>query len=210
LANPRVSGLLSIEELQALLRPHLARLGRTVWPIWARYLELPEEHRLAFDATTEANMLHCYMVEAAKQEFDHVPGVQFLEMFGFHLGIDGSAFGVNGLAVCRFKKFDDEGKSRNYPTERAEALRRNEQLEGMPDRATYVDIGYAFNALRTAISEVQAIRVVDTKVVLSVPRAEGQTSQMPGILPFGPTLTPRRFTVLPGRRLKRPDGTDGM
>lgn len=191
-----------------MLRPQVGRFGRVVWPIWERYLELPEEHRLAYDPTTEANVLHCYMVESAKREFDNVPGIQFLEEYGFHLGVDGSAFGVDGLAVCRFKKFDEDGRSKNYPTDRAEALRRNEQLDGMPERATYVDIGYSFNLLRTAIAEVQAVRVVDSAVILSIPKADDQSIPMPGTLPFGPTLTPGRFAVIQGRP-KKSEGKDG-
>lgn len=197
--------LLSIGELQALLRPHLGRFARVVWPIWDRFLELPEDHRLAYDPTTEANVMHSYMVQNAKREFDNLPGVQFLEAYGFHLGIDGTAYGLDGQAVCRFKKFDEDGRSRNYPTDRQEALHRNDQLDGMPDRATYVDIGYSLNPLHTNIIEVQAVRVVDVRLILSIPRSDDQSAQMPGILPFGPTPTQPRFQVINGRKAKKVD-----
>jgi hypothetical protein len=144
------------------------------------------------------------MVETAKREFDNVSGVQFLETYGFHLGIDGTGYGVDGRAVCRFKKFCEDGKSTsNYPTERQEALRKNEQLEGLPERATYVDIGYSLNPLRTNIIEVQAIRVTDLKLILSIPRSDDQSSQMPGMLPFGPTPVAPRFEVIEGRQAKK-------
>ncbi len=203
LRRNQTSWLLSVGDLQGLLRPHLGRLARVVWPIWNRYSELPEDHRLGFDPTTEANVLHSYMVQTAKREFDNVPGVQFLETYGFHLGLDGTGYGISGQAVCRFKKFSDDGRTSNYLTDRQEALRRNEQLDGMPERATYVDIGYSLNPLRTGIIDVQAIRVVDNKLVLSIPRTEGQSSEMPGMLPFGPTPAAPRFEVIGGRGLRR-------
>ena len=80
--------LISVPDLQAILRPHAGRFGRIVWPIWDRFAEIPDDHRLAYDATTEANILHDYMVQSAKREFTEVPGVRFLEQNGFHLGID--------------------------------------------------------------------------------------------------------------------------
>src|ERR1035441_4986821 len=67
--------------------------------------------------------------------------------------ISASMYGVDGLAICRFKKLNENGTSCNYPTERAEALRRNEPLPGMPEHATYIDVGYVLNPLRTGFRD---------------------------------------------------------
>jgi hypothetical protein len=165
-------------------------------------LQIPEEHRLAYDLTAEATIVHCYMVQGAKREFDEIPGVQFLEECGFHIGIDGAAYGLKGQAVCRFKKFGEDGRSRNYQTERQEAMRRNEPLDGMPERATFVDIGYSLNPLRTKIMEVQAIRLIDQGLILSIPRSDDDSIQMPGNLPFGPVPAAPRFEVIAGSKKK--------
>jgi len=200
--------IISLPDLQAMLRPHAGRFARIVWPIWDRFMELPDDHRLAYDPTTEANILHSYMVESAKREFAaDVPGVQILEQNGFHLGIDGIGYGVDGLAVCRFKKLSEDGTSRNYPTERAEALRRNESLPGMPDQATYVDVGYVMAPLRNGFSIVQVVRVVDSKAVFSIPES-GAVTQMNEVLPFGPMPVEPRFNLLPGGAKRKRDGTN--
>jgi hypothetical protein len=204
------SWLLSVQDLQTILRPQVGKFGRIVWPSWKRYLELPESHRLAYDATTEATVLHCYMVEAAKKLFDGTPGVQFLEEYGFHLGIDGTACGIDGFAVCRFKKFDEDGKSANFLTRRAEALRRNdEDLPGIPKRATIVDVGYSFNGLRTGFAIVQAVRLKDNKLIFSIPQIDDQSMQIPGNLPFPPVAVPARFEIIDGGQ-KKAEATDGI
>lgn len=191
------------------MRPQVGRFSRAIWPAWERYQELPEDHRLTFDPTAEATLLHCYMVAAAKKEFDGVPGVQFLEDFGFHLGIDGTGYGIDGLAVCRFKKFDEDGKSRNFPTDRQEALRRNdEDLPGIPKRATIVDVGYSFNGLRTGFAIVQAVRLKDSELILSIPRIEDHSIQIPGMLPFPPAAVPARFELIEGKQ-KKSENADG-
>jgi hypothetical protein len=200
--------LISVPDLQAILRPHAGRFGRIVWPIWDRFTQLPDDHRLAYDATTEANILHDYMVQSAKREFTEVPGICFLEQNGFHLGIDASGYGVDGLAVCRFKKLSENGTSCNYPTERAEALRRNEPLPGMPEHATYIDVGYVLNPLRTGFSAVQLVRVMDSQVIFSIPRSGGQVTELNEILPFGPMSVEPRFNVIVGGAKRKADGTN--
>ena len=94
----------------------------------------------------------------------------------------------------QFKKLNEAGESRSYPTGRALALRTNsiDGLTGIPEESTIVDIGYVFNLLRTGFTEVQAIRVADTGFVLSIPRSEDGTVTMPlPIQPTGPNAPPR-------------------
>jgi hypothetical protein len=187
--------VLSIQELQAVLGPHVSKFGRVVWPIWPRYLLLPHADRLQFDLTAEATILNRYMVDNVKREFSGVPGVEFLEKFGFMLGLDTFQYGMPGLVVCRFKKLNEVGESRTYPTSRALALRSNnlDGLDGMPEESTIVDIGYVFNQLRTGFTEVQAIRVADTGFILSIPREEGGAIPMP--LPLPGSNPPPRFNI---------------
>src|ERR1022692_1850364 len=168
--------ILSIPDLQQILTPHVGRFGRCVWPIWDRYTALPEPDRLAFDLTAEATVLNRYMVTNAKHEFEGVPGVQFFEENGFVLVIDGFALGIDGQAACRLKKLDSSGRSKNnLCTRRARAVRNNDNdvLEGIPPEATWVDVGHVLNGLRTGIGEAQAIRVKDSRFIMSIPREEG-------------------------------------
>jgi hypothetical protein len=176
------------DEIQLILSRHAGRLGRCVWPIWERYNAIAEVDRLTFDLTAEANVLNRYMIDFAKKEFSEVPGVQFFENNGFVLGVDGFQYGLSGQLACRFKKLNGDGRSRNnLSTCRARAVRNNsnEFLDGMPPEATWVDIGYVLNDLRTGIRDAQVVRIVGTKFVMSLPRENDGTISMPLPLPFG-------------------------
>src|SRR5438094_6338247 len=136
--------LLSVSDLQVILTPHMRRLARCVWPVWGRYLAIPEVDRFAYDLVAEANVLNRYMIDYAKREFADIPGVQWLEDDGFVLVFEGFPYGIDGQVAARFKKLDASGKSKNnLGTARARAIRgnNNDLLEGMPPSATWVDIG---------------------------------------------------------------------
>jgi hypothetical protein len=188
--------MLSIAELQRILVPHHDRLGRCVWPIWEHYKVLPEKHRLAYDQKAEANILQRYMVENAMREFSGIPGIQFVDKYEFLLGIDAFPFGLPGQVLCRFKRLSSNGHSRNFPTERAKKLRKNDpetlELVGMPE-ATVVDVGYVLDGLRTGIGAVQVIRLFDERFVMGIPREKGGVVQLPHTLPMEPG---KRFVIL--------------
>ena len=165
---------------------------------------------MTFDARTEANVIHRYMVAAAKQEFSGT-GVEFLERYGFNLGIDGFACGIDGQIVCRLKRLDDNGRSSTFLTPRARKIQKNDpEIEGIPPGATVVDVGYVFNQLHTGYRDVQVIRVVDAAFVMSVPRADNQSISMP--LPLfgssGAGGVDRRFSILNRVELNSSDDSE--
>jgi len=153
---------------------------------------------MTFDATTEAGIIHRYMVAAAKSEFSGT-GVEFLERYGFCLGIDGFPNGIDGQIVCRLKRLDDNGRSSTFLTPRARNIQANSaDIVGVPSGATWIDVGYVFNQLRTGYRDVQVIRVVDTAFVMSIPRADDQSISMPLPLfggPSGRDQSDRRFNI---------------
>lgn len=181
--------MLSIAELQKILLPHHGRLGRCVWPIWEHYQGIPEKLRLPFDQKAEANILQRFMVENAMREFSGLPGIQFVDKYEFLLGIEAFPFGLPGQVLCRFKRLSSNGHSRNFLTERAKKLRKNDpetlQLVGMPE-ATVVDIGYVLDGLRTGIGAVQVIRLFDERFVMGIPREKSGVVQLPRTLPIEP------------------------
>ena len=209
-------GLISKPDLQMMLEPHARRFGRCVWPIWERYLKIREEDRLDFDLTAEADVLNRFMIGYAKREFSGVAGVYPApdEQYGFVLLVDGLSCGIDGQAACRFKKLDVNGRSRNnLSTRRARSVRKNDTatLEGFPPSATWVDVGYVLNDLRTGIAEVQAIRVYDTAFIMSIPREEDGTIGLTYSLLDGPQggsgEAAQRFIVFPRKEQRgTPDG----
>jgi hypothetical protein len=203
--------MLAVTALQAIIEPHARRFGRAIWPVWKRYKEtIAEEARLEFDLTTEANVLHSFMVAAVKREFSGVPGIQIVEENGFFLGIDGLPHGIPGQVACRLKKLDADGHSRNYPTTRAIGIRRNDPkaLELEISDATVVDIGYVPDPLRTGIAAVQAIRLIDEALIMEIPREEDHTIKMPQPLHGRDSETGRgkRFEISASRQEFGPKG----
>ena len=198
--------LLSVADLQRVLGGHRERFSRCVWPAWERYIELPEVARLTFDLAAEAKVINRFVIDTVKREFAGVPGVEFLKQYDL-LGIEGFPFGLEESVVCRFKKLNGLGQSRAYPTSRAKAILQNEteQLDGIPEQATIVDIGPVINDLRTGFRDVQAVRVKDTKFIMSFPRSAGASGVQPTSLPFpfSPAPSAPRFIIAP-----RAEGSD--
>lgn len=77
-----MGSILALEELQRILGAHRERLGRCVWPAWARYhTNIPEVDRLTFDLSGEAKIINRFVVDSVKREFSGVPGVEFLDRY---------------------------------------------------------------------------------------------------------------------------------
>jgi hypothetical protein len=141
--------------------------------------------------------LHCYMAAAIRQEFSGVPGIRYLEKYKFCLGMEGFPAGLDGTVVCRFKRLNVVGQSRTYPTDRARQLASNNfEIDGIPEGSTILDIGYVLNELGTGFRDVQVIRVLGTEYVMSLPRVEDGTVQMPSNLFENGTPSGRRFEII--------------
>ena len=184
--------ILSVSELQTIILPQVTRFRRCVWPILEFYRNsIAEEARLLHDATTEANALYDYMAANALREYgDGIPGAQTVTSSTLFVLLDGLPYGIDGAAACRFKQLTANGRSRNFPTQTARAVRRNDaeivQLE-LGISPTVVDVGYTLNPLRTDIARVQAIRLIDEAFILEIPREESGTILMPRPLPETPS-----------------------
>lgn len=105
------------------------------------------------------------------------------------------------------QKLNEIGESRSYPTDRAIAIRNNDtdDLEGIPARATIIDIGYVLTPHRTGFRDVQAIRVVDTRFIMSFPQQEGGTVLAP--MPLFTNPPAPRFQIVQGRRESKDIGS---
>ena len=163
--------VLGIPHLQAMLWPHVGRFSRSIWPIEEMYAQIPAELRLRLHSGAQAMNMNAFMCSLAKSEFSGVEGVQVSDDLNgsVHVLIDGTECGLGGSVVCRFKKLDDGNRSNNYQTKRQQAMRQNLPLPGLPDDATYVDIGYALNDLGK-MTAAHAVRLVDSMLIISIPK----------------------------------------
>lgn len=202
---------LSVTALQELIVPHTERFRKSLWPVWKSYeSSIPERIRLQLDATTEANILHDLAVGNIKKEFSgDIPGIQIVDGNSFFIGIDGLALGIDGQVACRIKKMDLRGHSRNYPTETAKGIRRNdpESMELELSDATIVDIGWVLDPLGAGFLKIQAVRLYDESFVLEIPREKGGVISMPSPLhgPEGDRGRAKRFEISSRKEESGPD-----
>jgi hypothetical protein len=78
--------------------------------------------------------------------------VQALEVRGLKV------WAVQSLAVFRFKKHDEDGKSRSYPTKQARDYDRGMPLPNLPFPAARLSVGYLLDATGTEFIRTQVAR----------------------------------------------------
>lgn len=66
-------------------------------------------------------------------------------------------------AVVRFKKMDEDGLTRNYPTEQAKDFDRGLPLPGLPMPPVRLTAGYLLDATSTQFERTQVARPVGQK-----------------------------------------------
>jgi hypothetical protein len=71
---------------------------------------------------------------------------------------------VGDLALIRFKKHDEDGHSRNYPTKQAKAYDRGDMLPGLPPPAVRVSVGYWLDPTNTVFFRTQVARPMGKRV----------------------------------------------
>jgi len=133
-------------EAGEILKPHLERFWNCIVGAWREYLQEYAHIKHVHTDRKRASILHDHMVDRARKEFQGVKGVHFLEGRLFLLSIDQQI-------IVRFKKLDDDMKSRNYPTLHALKFLQQLDIPGIPP-VTRVEAGYQLNGLETGIQAV--------------------------------------------------------
>lgn len=121
-------------------------IGRTGLTIYQRY---PAEFRIEHDARAKASNIYCHMLAEAERRFDGVGGVVLKDVRGLKVFLIGDA------AVIRFKRMDEEGRSRSYPTKQAKDYDKGIALPGLPAPAVRLTVGYLPDATETGVVRVQ-------------------------------------------------------
>lgn len=131
---------------------YIARHGHAV------YRTYKPEHLIEHTPRAQATCIYDHMVAEAERRFDGKNGVNMIEIHGLKLWVIGDHTAV------RFKKMDEDGKSRNYPTKQAKAFDLMEQLDGLSPIPTRVSVGYVLDQTGTQIQRVQIARPNGKKV----------------------------------------------
>lgn len=107
------------------------------------------------DARAAAANIYSHMSSEAERRFLDHPKVKPIDprpLGGLKV------WRVSDVAVIRFKKQDEDGRSRNYPTKQAKDYDRGATLPGLPPPAVRLSVGYWLDPTGTEIIRTQVAR----------------------------------------------------
>lgn len=136
---------------------------------FALYREYNPAALVEHDARAAAACTYCHMLAGAERRFADKPGIILEDVRGQKVWIVGAA------AVVRFKKMDEDGRVRNYPTKQALDFDRGVVLPGLPPEATRLSVGYVLDPSATEVRRVQIAKPLSRSVdwcVAIVPPAD--------------------------------------
>jgi hypothetical protein len=116
------------------------------------YNDIPPGIRIDYDPRAQANCVWCHMQTEADRRLTGMPQVTLREINGMKVWLIGDA------AVLRFKKMDEDGRSRNYPTLQQMKYDRGDIFKELPPPAVRLTAGYVLSPSGTEIDRVQVAR----------------------------------------------------
>lgn len=105
------------------------------------------------DMRAQATCTYTHMVAAADRRFLGRAGIRPLDIRGLKLWLLEHA-----SIVVRFKKMDEDGRSRNYPTKQAKAFDAQLELPGLPSKPLRLTVGYFLDATGVEFVRAQIAR----------------------------------------------------
>ena len=139
------------------------------------YRRYPAEFLVEHDARAAAANTYCHMLAEAERRLSDRPKIVLLDIRGLKV------FVIGATEVIRFKRMDEDGISRNYPTKQAKDFDSGETLPGLPSPAARITAGYLPDVTGTSIIRVQIARPFGRSVkwcaaiVPAEDRMEGQS-----------------------------------
>lgn len=123
-----------------------------------KYRSYAPEHLVEHDARAAANCTYCHIVAEAERRFFNKAGIVPLQINGLKVWL------VADKAVIRWKKHDEDGRSRNYPTKQTRAFDRGDPIPDLPPPATRLSVGYFLDPTATKILRVQIAKPVGRRI----------------------------------------------
>ena len=173
----------SMESVMARLDPFLDdfdAIPRQAMEFYRGYVRLlrgkpVNDVLLEHSKRTAANCIYDHMVAECERRFFARPDIKLLEIRGLKLWL----IGRDEHAVIRWKKMDEDGRSRNYPTKQAKDFDLQLPLTGLPETPTRITVGYWPDPAGVSVVRAQVARpngkLVDWCAAIVPPseRAEG-------------------------------------
>lgn len=133
------------------LEDHLEALATFAVQAWDRYHSLPAADRMIFGARERANCVHAYMVHYAAEYVAVAPGTIRCFKLNQMCGIV-----IDNKYAIRFKKLDEDSKSRNQPSRQVEEFLSQIELIGI-DASHHLEVGYVLNSSATDVLDVRLV-----------------------------------------------------
>jgi hypothetical protein len=144
----------SIESVMARLEPLLDEFISIPTIAHAKYRAYPADILVEHSLRSAANCTYDHMVAEAERRFVNRDDIRPLVLSGLKLWL----IGADLHTVIRWKKMDENGNIRRYPTKQARAFDFMDELPGLPPQPTRVTIGYVLDPTKTEIRRVQIAR----------------------------------------------------
>lgn len=140
-------------EAMAVLDPLFDDLDAICRGSHAEYRAYPPEVLIKHDRRAEANCIYSHMRYEAEQRLGggRADVVQ-INIRGLFLWV------VDQKVTIRFKKMDEDGRARSYPTEQAKDYDRQRELPGLPAPPVNLVVGYLLDQTETQIERIQVAR----------------------------------------------------
>lgn len=117
------------------------------------YRAYAPEILIEHDVRAQAACTYAHIVAAADRRFIGRIGIRLLDIRGLKVWLFESA-----SVVARFKKMDEDGRSRNYPTKQARDFDRQMELPGLPSKPLRLTVGYLLDNTATEFVRCQIAR----------------------------------------------------
>ena len=142
----------SMEEVMEALDGLYDDLDEIPRAAFETYRSYPPKILIDHDIRAAATCTHCHMVAESERRWTGRRGIVPLEVRGLKVWLLGEA------VVLRWKKMDEDGRSRNYPTKQAMDYDRGAPIPGLPLPAVRLSAGYFLNPTQTEFIRSQVAK----------------------------------------------------
>ena len=166
----------SLDDIMTALYPLLDEFDQIARSANSTYRSYPAEILVDHDARAQAACTYAHMSAEAGRRFTGHEGVRELDIRGLKLWL----FEQPNI-VIRLKKMDEDGLTKNYPTEQAKDFDRGKELPGLPMPPVRLTAGYLLDRTSTEFVRTQVARPVGRKKTLwcaaILPAAERKSNE---------------------------------
>ncbi len=148
----------TLDQTMNALSAHLDELDQIARSAHARYRAYSPADLIEHDARAQAACTYAHMNAEAGRRLLGRAGIRDIEIRGLKLWLFEDA-----NAVIRLKKMDEDGRTRNYPTEQAKDFDRGNDLPGLPMPPVRLTAGYWLDETGTQFERTQVARPVGQK-----------------------------------------------